>query len=190
VDALDLDFWQRPAETFERRRGDCEDMAVLLASLLITSGISAYNVRVVFGSVYDRQRGELGHAWVMYKTERGEWVPLDILAAVEEIPTAASELTASNLPVAQYRPRYCFNRDHVWAVGPTAEWDTKVIENINQYGDEIHTSRDNGSGIEAGRADAVYGLRHEISAQAPLRDRISRERTNGNHRFGIDANEI
>lgn len=45
-----LDFWQFPAETIAVKRGDCEDCAFLLASLLLGSGISGYCVRVVLGT--------------------------------------------------------------------------------------------------------------------------------------------
>ncbi len=47
------DFWQFPAETLAIGKGDCEDCAFLLASLLLASGISPFCVRVVFGVLID-----------------------------------------------------------------------------------------------------------------------------------------
>lgn len=46
---LPIDFWQLPAETLARKKGDCEDLAILLASLMIGTGISPYCVRTVIG---------------------------------------------------------------------------------------------------------------------------------------------
>lgn len=43
------EFYQFPAETIALRKGDCDDSAFLLASLLVASGISEYCVRVVMG---------------------------------------------------------------------------------------------------------------------------------------------
>ena len=43
------DPWQFPDETLHEKKGDCEDRALLIASLLIASGVSSYNVRVALG---------------------------------------------------------------------------------------------------------------------------------------------
>jgi hypothetical protein len=40
------DFWSYPAETLANRRGDCEDGAILLANLLLQSGIPYYRVLI------------------------------------------------------------------------------------------------------------------------------------------------
>jgi transglutaminase-like putative cysteine protease len=45
----DYDTWLFPDETLALKRGDCEDISFLIASLLIASGISPYTVRVAIG---------------------------------------------------------------------------------------------------------------------------------------------
>jgi predicted transglutaminase-like cysteine proteinase len=52
-----VDFWQFPYETLRKGTGDCEDMAFLLASILMQMGL--YHVRVALGKLNNR-----GHAWV------------------------------------------------------------------------------------------------------------------------------
>ena len=43
------DAWLFPDETLAQRGGDCEDLALLLAALLMAAGISSYCVRVALG---------------------------------------------------------------------------------------------------------------------------------------------
>ncbi|MDP6627693.1 MAG: transglutaminase-like cysteine peptidase [Methanopyri archaeon] len=79
------DYWQYPRETLASGKGDCEDMALLLASLLMEAGIKG--VRVVVGN-YEHEP----HAWVevrgrgatfildssfgkIYKAPMGSYVP-------------------------------------------------------------------------------------------------------------------
>ena len=46
-----VDFWSYPAETLARLNGDCEDQAILLANLLVQTGIPYYKVLIaVYGS--------------------------------------------------------------------------------------------------------------------------------------------
>jgi len=82
------DTWLYPDETLALGKGDCEDMAFLIASLLVASGISPYMVRVALGYVKDnsaRATGSSGralhqHAWVMYRSESGTWMLFDPMA--------------------------------------------------------------------------------------------------------------
>ena len=66
------DPWQFPDETLAVKNGDCEDRALLIASLMIASGISSYNVRVALGRMkFTDRKGHTftgDHVWVMYKT--------------------------------------------------------------------------------------------------------------------------
>lgn len=63
------DPWQFPDETLHVKEGDCEDRALLIASLLIASGMSSYNVRVSLGKMQlwkSRSSYEdRDHVWVM-----------------------------------------------------------------------------------------------------------------------------
>ncbi|MDP1629390.1 MAG: transglutaminase-like domain-containing protein [bacterium] len=45
-DEEDGDYWQYPAETIRRGEGDCEDLAFLLASILIEAGVPEELVKV------------------------------------------------------------------------------------------------------------------------------------------------
>ena len=60
-DDKDNDYWQCPAETAERKKGDCEDMAFYLFDLLQKKG---YSSRVVMG--FENDDHECGHALVEY----------------------------------------------------------------------------------------------------------------------------
>lgn len=69
------EYWLYPSQTIQRKRGDCEDFAILLCSLIRAKGTPAEEVRVVAGLV--PSDGELvGHAWVelWYKET---WLPLE-----------------------------------------------------------------------------------------------------------------
>jgi hypothetical protein len=126
-DAANQDFWQRPAETFTRTRGDCDDNSLLLASMLLATGISPYHVRVTVGFVTDPIKGRLGHVWVMYKNESGTWLVLDSAVQLTDLPADPIGLAAAPRAYGEYVPAYCFNRDHVWSVGDLAD----VIRMLN-----------------------------------------------------------
>jgi transglutaminase-like putative cysteine protease len=69
------DFWQLPRETIEWRKGDCEDVSILLCTMMRTAGVSSSNVRVVLGTV-NFGGGTTGHAWCEFKM-KGEWYVLE-----------------------------------------------------------------------------------------------------------------
>jgi len=67
------EYWAYPYQTLKRKRGDCEDGAILIANILLRSGVPWYRVRVCAGSV----KGG-GHAYCVYCRETdNEWVVLD-----------------------------------------------------------------------------------------------------------------
>ncbi|MEE9391021.1 MAG: transglutaminase domain-containing protein [Planctomycetota bacterium] len=116
------DPWLLPEETLHLGWGDCEDRALLLASLLSASGISEYNLRVALGRVESTPRkGRTrfdDHVWVMYKTEAGKWVLLEPAA---HNPKKAGrplkrKLRADDIRSAEYVPYFLFNSDHLWCV--------------------------------------------------------------------------
>jgi len=72
------EFWQFPVETVKRMRGDCEDGAILIVSILRMLGIPAGRIRVAAGMVLDQRGGLGGHAWACYRRYTDEeWIPLD-----------------------------------------------------------------------------------------------------------------
>jgi predicted transglutaminase-like cysteine proteinase len=73
--AYKFDFWQLPAETIQWRKGDCEDRAILLCTMMRMVGVSASHVRVVVG-VLHFNGGRGGHAWIEFKIGN-EWYALE-----------------------------------------------------------------------------------------------------------------
>jgi predicted transglutaminase-like cysteine proteinase len=64
------DYWQFPLETLERGTGDCEDIAILLCSLLRASGVPADQVYVAIGT----PKGTEGyHAYLLERYSKGVW---------------------------------------------------------------------------------------------------------------------
>lgn len=121
------DPWQFPDETLALGSGDCEDVAFLLASLLLASGVSGYNVRVALGKIIAgprRGRKEhFDHMWVMYKSESGKWLLLEPLRlkdsdGVTQHSTGSSSAIHDVNAVVEYVPSFVFNTDHLWEVGP------------------------------------------------------------------------
>jgi hypothetical protein len=113
------DFWLFPPETWQIKKGDCEDGSFLLASLLIASGISPFCVRVVLGRAFDRSGKPLGgHCWPVYKNEAGIWCILE--STLDTVPARmpAAEELAGEGQVFRYEPLYCFNGHHLWAISP------------------------------------------------------------------------
>jgi hypothetical protein len=120
------DPWQFPEETFALKRGDCEDRAFLIASLIRASGVSPFNVRLVLGKVRIKRTHdemEFDHIWVMYKNEIGSWILIEPLNhhdlkgfSGEKIPGKDKvhfEGVSSPLSI-EYIPSFLFNDKHLW----------------------------------------------------------------------------
>jgi hypothetical protein len=82
------EFWQFPFETIESHHGDCEDGAILIASLAINAGIPAYRVKVAAGDVSNKNYldyyklsydnlVEGGHAYCIYLASDNAWRIID-----------------------------------------------------------------------------------------------------------------
>jgi hypothetical protein len=122
-----VDYWQFPDETLFLGAGDCEDRALLIAALLIASGVSSFNVRVALGKVRirasRRKEQERDHAWVVYKNEAGRWQVLEPLVARRYETRRKTKVRLQGLPRdvhrAEYVPYYLFNDVHLWQVAHT-----------------------------------------------------------------------
>lgn len=66
------EYWQFPFETLDVKCGDCEDGAILMASLMICAGIPRFRVKVAAGTVDGG-----GHAWCLYLASDNEWRIMD-----------------------------------------------------------------------------------------------------------------
>lgn len=70
------EYWQDPEITQQSGMGDCEDGALLLASLMRCAGIPAYRVKICAGWVYSKGKQE-GHCYVIYLADDDKWYVLD-----------------------------------------------------------------------------------------------------------------
>lgn len=115
------DAWLYPDETLAQGGGDCEDLAFLLAALLMASGISSYCVRVALGSLHitlpDGKVRKHDHCWVMYQNEGAVWEILEPMTKVGRRAGKSSLASARRLAQKlEYVPYFVFNTDHLWLV--------------------------------------------------------------------------
>lgn len=72
------EYWALPTQTLQKKKGDCEDGAFLIQSMLLASGVSPDRLRTYGGLVIDPAGGLGGHAWTVYKRQTdNQWVLLD-----------------------------------------------------------------------------------------------------------------
>lgn len=67
------EFWQFPFETIFSKVGDCEDGAILIASLCINAGIPEWRVKVAAGYVQPNPNApQGGHGYCIYLADDNE----------------------------------------------------------------------------------------------------------------------
>ena len=67
------EFWAKAYQTLKRKKGDCEDGAIVLGNIMLKSGIPYWRIRLVTGSVNGG-----GHCYITYCRETdNEFVVLD-----------------------------------------------------------------------------------------------------------------
>jgi len=73
------EYWQFPFETIQTQIGDCEDGAILIASLALNAGVPQFRVRVSAGMVQAAPTApEGGHGYCTYLRESDEnWTVID-----------------------------------------------------------------------------------------------------------------
>ncbi len=73
------EYWAFPYETMKSKKGDCEDGAILLASIMLKNKIPSWKIRLSAGFVFNPfTKQKEGHAYVTYYVEeKNKWVVLD-----------------------------------------------------------------------------------------------------------------
>ena len=73
------EYWAYPYQTLKRKKGDCDDGSILLANIMVSSGIPYWKVRVNAGNVYDKRGNPAGgHCYVTYYCDKAKrWVAMD-----------------------------------------------------------------------------------------------------------------
>lgn len=72
----EAEFWQLPEETYATKRGDCEDGAILITSLMRIAGVPAYKVKICAGWVKSGE-SQGGHAYTIFLRDDQTWCVLD-----------------------------------------------------------------------------------------------------------------
>ena len=145
------EFWQFPFESIQSGIGDCEDGAILTASLLINANIPSWRVKVAGGGVLtdpvsapsDTELG--GHAWCLYLADRPdskrglEWVILDWCYAQDpEVPIEEKPLAKDGGQQGGYKETwFTFNDEYSWALDLTQIPTGRISNNRTTRKDEV-----------------------------------------------------
>ena len=130
------DRWTLPWETLQRKRGDCEDGAILLIALAVTAGIPEDRLRLYAPIAMSRG----WHAAVAYQRESdNEWVWIewtlketDNLGPIEERPTLMNSYAF--LPLGNYLKVTSLNPfNMVWLIDN--EWRQRAKRILDKKGD-------------------------------------------------------
>lgn len=116
------EFWQFPCETIASRLGDCEDGAILMASLMINAGIPNWRVKVAAGTVQPQPTAPLGgHAYCIYLADRAdetkEWEIHDWCYFEDSaVPTGKKYLAKDGGYKGVYKDIwFTFNNQYAWS---------------------------------------------------------------------------
>ena len=111
-----LEYWQFPFETMFSKKGDCEDGAILIASLAIACGIPSWRVRVVGGLVvpHNETAPSGGHGYCTYLRETDDHNVIIDWCYYED-----SKLTVTEKPLYKTNKLYgevffSFNNKYSW----------------------------------------------------------------------------
>jgi len=145
------EFWLFPFEAIQSEIGDCEDGAILIASLLINAGIPAWRVKVCAAQVFadpvfapsDTELG--GHAYCIYLADRSdserklEWVILDWCylqdpeVVIEEKPLARN----GGQEGAYQEIWFTFNDEYSWSQSSFEVIDKRISRNRKAKKEEV-----------------------------------------------------
>ncbi|MFX1314719.1 MAG: DUF4332 domain-containing protein [Promethearchaeota archaeon] len=145
------EFWQFPFESIQSEIGDCEDGAILIASLLINAGIPSWRVKVCAAQVMadpvvapsDSELG--GHAYCIYLADRTdsdrklEWVVLDWCYLQDpEIPIEEKPLARDGGQEGAYKEIwFTFNDEFSWSQNAFEVKDGRISQNRKAQKEEV-----------------------------------------------------
>lgn len=127
------EFWQFPFETVASEVGDCEDGAILMASLMIVAGIPNWRVKVAAGTVQQSPIApQGGHAYCLYLADRDdgslEWEIHDWCYFEDSnIPTGQKPLAKNGGYNNMYKDVwFTFNNEFTWSNEYTEIEDNRI----------------------------------------------------------------
>lgn len=145
------EFWLFPFEAIQSEIGDCEDGAILIASLLINAGIPSWRVKVCAAQVMadpvfapsDEELG--GHAYCIYLADRPEserkleWVILDWCYLQDpEVSIENKPLARNGGPEGAYRDIwFTFNDEQSYAQSGIEVKEGRISKNRTMQKDEV-----------------------------------------------------
>jgi hypothetical protein len=114
-----MEYWQFPFETLADGTGDCEDGAILIASLALNAGIPAFRVRVTAGMVQPAPTApQGGHAYVSYLRESdNQWVIIDWCYLEDSGTSIENKILQKDNPYYK-EIWFSFNNQFSWADKP------------------------------------------------------------------------
>ena len=145
------EFWLFPFEAIQSEIGDCEDGAILIASLLINAGVPSWRVKVCAAQVMadpvfapsDTELG--GHAYCIYLADRPEsdrkleWVILDWCYLQDpEVPIGDKPLARNGGTEGAYRNIwFTFNNDYSWAQSSFEVKEGRISKNRTTQKEDV-----------------------------------------------------
>lgn len=186
-----FDQWLFPDETLALGGGDCEDLAFLLAALLLASGISGDCIRLALGRIVDHgdpeSPREWSHAWVVYQRENSAWQILEPLAKIHR-PSGARAAGAGArrgsvaLQDVEYLPHFVFNTNHLWRVrSRSLEAAEPFADYLDQRADDYWT------GFDPSFAAGVHNDIYDAALVGMSRDDLQAVKSAS---LGVDANVL
>ncbi|MFW9826783.1 MAG: DUF4332 domain-containing protein [Candidatus Thorarchaeota archaeon] len=145
------EFWLFPFESIQAEIGDCEDGAILIASLLINAGIPSWRVKVTAAEViadpiFAPSESEVGgHSYCLYLADRPdserklEWVILDWCYLQDpEVPIEKKPLARDGGTESAYKDvLFTFNDEFSWAQTALEVKEGRISNNRTTSKDEI-----------------------------------------------------
>ncbi|TFF86763.1 MAG: DUF4332 domain-containing protein [Promethearchaeota archaeon] len=145
------EFWQFPFEAIQSQVGDCEDGAILIASLLINAGIPSWRVKVcaaqvIADPVFAPSDSELGgHAYCIYLADKKdserklEWCILDWCYLQDpDTPIEEKPLAREGGQEGAYKNIwFTFNDKYSWAQSAFEVIEGRISQNRTTQKDEV-----------------------------------------------------